>query len=690
MARQPLVDRTRKTAFASTFGTIHDAKFAIPQPVGASIPPAPGYTLASLDPGSMNIGGAVRDRFLGEDAFRPQAYAGPVIDRTRKGDYGVARDGDRRVARKGDRLQVKPAVAVAHVDEQQLPRPSIAQQQQSGEPAAAAPPTEVAQAAAPLPPSRRPRRPCKPKRPRNRAPSRRPSRRLPSPPPRRPCNRSQSRQRPPPLPPRRPHKRKRPRNRQPSRRPRSRPTSQPPRRRPPSPPLCRRCNRSRPRSRPPLLPPRRRRRRSRARARADTWSRAPAIIAPSTSLVEPSGREVRASRARPAARRRGRGSGERRRRTAGRVPIRDRPSIEQADVESVAARGTALFQHRSHGAKVRRDRAVGAGRGAETRDGDIAAAKAERQARRAAAAGLAARRGRGRRRAGRARGPAAVAPGPGVVIKDGVSGGQTVAPKGEVTGADKRPMTPAERLGLDERAAPNRRNAWPRRSISKRAANMCAARWRWPRWCSTASSPANIRPRSAAWSTRTPTAISPASSPSPATAFPTSCASPTCGSGRKTIAAEMLDGKLWLPEVGKATHYHAYWVRPGWVREMTKLHKARRPYLLPAAQVGRRRRSAGMGRPGIDRGSRQEARRSREEIVAGWFAAARMPATGAVASFARNPNISTVKLPLIPRRKTVVLRRPRVVSKDGRPRSAFVHASRRRAARGPARKKKVA
>ena len=24
----------------------------------------------------------------------------------------------------------------------------------------------------------------------------------------------------------------------------------------------------------------------------------------------------------------------------------------------------------------------------------------------------------------------------------------------------------------------------------------------------------------------------------------------------KKIAAEMLDGKLWLPEVGKATHYH--------------------------------------------------------------------------------------------------------------------------------------
>src|SRR5712691_3009345 len=41
----------------------------------------------------------------------------------------------------------------------------------------------------------------------------------------------------------------------------------------------------------------------------------------------------------------------------------------------------------------------------------------------------------------------------------------------------------------------------------------------------------------------------------------------------KTIASEMLDGKLWLPEVGKATHYHAYWVRPGWVREMNKMHR---------------------------------------------------------------------------------------------------------------------
>ncbi|WP_247658048.1 cell wall hydrolase [Aquabacter sp. L1I39] len=41
----------------------------------------------------------------------------------------------------------------------------------------------------------------------------------------------------------------------------------------------------------------------------------------------------------------------------------------------------------------------------------------------------------------------------------------------------------------------------------------------------------------------------------------------------KQISADMLDGKLWLPSVGRATHYHAYWVHPRWVREMRKLDK---------------------------------------------------------------------------------------------------------------------
>jgi spore germination cell wall hydrolase CwlJ-like protein len=39
------------------------------------------------------------------------------------------------------------------------------------------------------------------------------------------------------------------------------------------------------------------------------------------------------------------------------------------------------------------------------------------------------------------------------------------------------------------------------------------------------------------------------------------------------ISRQTLDGKLWLPKIGKATHYHAYWVHPWWVSTMRKLDK---------------------------------------------------------------------------------------------------------------------
>jgi Cell Wall Hydrolase len=41
----------------------------------------------------------------------------------------------------------------------------------------------------------------------------------------------------------------------------------------------------------------------------------------------------------------------------------------------------------------------------------------------------------------------------------------------------------------------------------------------------------------------------------------------------KEIAKDTLDGKIWLTEVGHATHYHAYWVHPSWVHEMARLYK---------------------------------------------------------------------------------------------------------------------
>jgi spore germination cell wall hydrolase CwlJ-like protein len=41
----------------------------------------------------------------------------------------------------------------------------------------------------------------------------------------------------------------------------------------------------------------------------------------------------------------------------------------------------------------------------------------------------------------------------------------------------------------------------------------------------------------------------------------------------KKISKAMLDGQIWLPEVDKSTHYHAYYVRPSWVNEMKRMYK---------------------------------------------------------------------------------------------------------------------
>jgi spore germination cell wall hydrolase CwlJ-like protein len=39
------------------------------------------------------------------------------------------------------------------------------------------------------------------------------------------------------------------------------------------------------------------------------------------------------------------------------------------------------------------------------------------------------------------------------------------------------------------------------------------------------------------------------------------------------IARDTLDGKLWMPDVAKSTHYHDDWAHPNWVPEMKKMDK---------------------------------------------------------------------------------------------------------------------
>ncbi len=41
----------------------------------------------------------------------------------------------------------------------------------------------------------------------------------------------------------------------------------------------------------------------------------------------------------------------------------------------------------------------------------------------------------------------------------------------------------------------------------------------------------------------------------------------------RNIARDSLDGKLWMPDVAKSTHYHDDWAHPNWVHEMKKMDK---------------------------------------------------------------------------------------------------------------------
>src|SRR5690242_838389 len=85
--------RLQRAALVSPFGTVHEQRLNLPQPVGASVPVAAGYTLASFDPGAGDLGAMIRQRGLGDGAHgRSDAAA---VDRSRKGDFAASRKGDR-------------------------------------------------------------------------------------------------------------------------------------------------------------------------------------------------------------------------------------------------------------------------------------------------------------------------------------------------------------------------------------------------------------------------------------------------------------------------------------------------------------------------------------------------------------------------------------------------------------------
>jgi spore germination cell wall hydrolase CwlJ-like protein len=151
--------------------------------------------------------------------------------------------------------------------------------------------------------------------------------------------------------------------------------------------------------------------------------------------------------------------------------------------------------------------------------------------------------------------------------------GQTIAPKGEVTGPGKRPRTPAERLGL---------NAISRPKSEKCLADAIyfEARGEVKRGQIAVAQVVMNRVFSGYYPTNVCGVVYQNSHRKLACQFTFACdgipdviTEPDMWTQAKEIARDMLDGKLWLTEIGHSTHYHAYWVHPGWVNEMRKLYK---------------------------------------------------------------------------------------------------------------------
>ena len=150
---------------------------------------------------------------------------------------------------------------------------------------------------------------------------------------------------------------------------------------------------------------------------------------------------------------------------------------------------------------------------------------------------------------------------------------ETIANKGEVTGAAQHPMTPAERLNLTDKS---------RIKAEKCLANAIyfEARGEPVRGQIAVAQVVMNRVFSGYYPHDVCGVVYQDAHRHLACQFTFACDGipdtvnePDAWKRATEIARDTLDGKLWLPDVGKATHYHAYWVHPWWVHEMRKLDR---------------------------------------------------------------------------------------------------------------------
>ena len=181
--------------------------------------------------------------------------------------------------------------------------------------------------------------------------------------------------------------------------------------------------------------------------------------------------------------------------------------------------------------------------------------------------------------------------------------GESIAAKGEVNADNQRAKTPAERLGLFDEKVTHQVGEVSGRGGLFRSARRSRARP--DRGGAGGDEPGvlGLLPDDGVWR-GLPEQV-------PPHGLPVHLRLRQCrrrrararyvGSRQKDFAKAMLDGELWLPEVDKSTHYHAYWVHPSWVAEMKKMYKFGVHTFYRPRAWGRRQRGAELGYTGTDR-----------------------------------------------------------------------------------------
>ena len=164
--------------------------------------------------------------------------------------------------------------------------------------------------------------------------------------------------------------------------------------------------------------------------------------------------------------------------------------------------------------------------------------------------------------------PLAVAP------ADGSAAGESVVRKGDVQGDSRRSKTPAERLGLFDEKIRGKQEKCLAEAV------YFEARGEAVRGQIAVAQVVMNRVFSGFYPTTVCGVVYQNKHRHLACQFTFACDNvadvvrePDMWDRAKKIAKETLDGRLWLPEVAKSTHYHAYWVRPSWVHEMKRNYR---------------------------------------------------------------------------------------------------------------------